>query len=70
MSERPFASGAEPETSAIVPARIESAKKATTVIPNGSSTPDFELLVDEAQETARQAEQRPVFNVIKPTRPL
>jgi hypothetical protein len=35
-----------------------------------SSAPYFEQLVDEAQETARQAEERPVFHVIKPTRPL
>jgi len=37
---------------------------------NDSSTPYFEQLVDEALEAARQTEERPVFNVVKPTRPL
>lgn len=68
--KRPFPSGVEPETPAIMPVRVESTKKATPVIPNGSSRPYFEQLVDEAQEAARQAEERPVFNVVKPTRPL
>jgi len=37
---------------------------------NDSSTPYFEQLVDEALDAAQQAQERPVFNVIKPTRPL
>jgi hypothetical protein len=67
---RPFPSGAEPDTTDLVPVTVKPAKKARSVIPNDSSTPYFEQLVDEAQEAAREAEQRPVFNVIKPTRPL
>jgi hypothetical protein len=67
---RPFASDAEPETSATVPARIECAKNAGPIRPKEALTPYFEQLVDEAQEAAFKAEDRPVFNVIKPTRPL
>jgi hypothetical protein len=67
---RPFPSGAEPETPTIVPASVKPAKKVRPVSLRDSSTPYFEQLVDEAQEAAREAEQRPVFNVIKPTRPL
>jgi hypothetical protein len=67
---RPFPSGAEPEIADLGPARVTLPKKARPVNPKESSTPYFEQLVDEAEETARRAEERPVFNVIKPTRPL
>jgi hypothetical protein len=68
--KRPFPSGAEPETPAIVPARVKPAKQARPAISKDSSTPYFDQLVDEAQEAAREMEQRPVFNVVKATRPL
>jgi hypothetical protein len=68
--QRPFPSGAEPETQNLVPRRVEPAKKARPIIPKDSSTPYFEELVDEALAAARKAEARPVFNVVKPTRPL
>jgi len=53
-----------------VPAKATPAKRARPTIAKDSSTPYFEQLADEALEAARQAEERPVFNVIKPTRPL
>ena len=62
--KKPFPSGAEPETTELV--RANNARR----LPNSASTPYFEGLVDEALEAARQAEERPVFNVVKPTRPL
>ena len=65
--KRPFPSGAEPETGELV--RTTPAKSARR-LPNNASTPYFEELVDEALEAARETEERPVFNVIKPTRPL
>jgi hypothetical protein len=68
--KRPFPSGAEPETTEPVPVRTTPAKSARRLIPKDASTPYFEQLVDEAEEAAREAEERPVFNVVKPTRPL
>ena len=68
--KRPFPSGAEPEIADLGPARVKPARKEKHVIPKESSTPYFEQLVDEAEETARRAEELPAFNVIKPTRPL
>ncbi|HYZ71814.1 MAG TPA: hypothetical protein VE641_01970 [Chthoniobacterales bacterium] len=68
--KRPFPSGAEPEIVHLAPARVKPARKERSVSAKDSSTPYFEQLVDEAQETARQTKERPVFNVIKPTRPL
>ena len=67
---RPFPSGAEPEVPHLVPVRAKPAKPTRAVIVDDSSTPYFEQLVDEAQESARAIEERPVFNVVKPTRPL
>jgi hypothetical protein len=63
--KRPFPSGAEPETTELV-----RAKSARRLIAKDASTPYFEQLVDEALEAAREAEERPIFNVVKPTRPL
>ena len=68
--KNPFPSGAEPETTELVPVRTTPAKSARRLIPKDASTPYFEELVDEALEAAREAEERPVFNVVKPTRPL
>jgi hypothetical protein len=68
--KRPFPSGAEPETGELVPVSGTPVKKKRPALSKDASTPYFEQLVDEAQEAARQAEQRPVFNVVKPTRPL
>jgi hypothetical protein len=62
--KKPFPSGAEPEATELV--RVKSARR----LPNKASTPYFEELVDEALEAAREAEERPVFNVVKATRPL
>jgi hypothetical protein len=67
---RPFPSGAEPEITDLVPVKVAPAKKARPVIPKDSSTPYFEELVDEALAAARQAEERPIFNLVKATRPL
>jgi hypothetical protein len=63
--KRPFPSGAEPETTELV-----RAKSSRRFIPKDASTPYFEELVDEAQETVRQTEARPIFNVIKAKGPL
>ena len=63
--KKPFPSGAEPEATELV-----RAKSARRLITKDASTPYFEELVDEALEAARQAEERPIFNVVKPTRPL
>jgi hypothetical protein len=68
--KKPFPSGAEPETTELVPVRTTPAKSARRLIPKDASTPYFEQLVDEAEEAAREAEERPVFNVVKATRPL
>jgi hypothetical protein len=68
--KRPFASGAEPETTERAPVRTRPAKSASRLIPKDASTPYFEELVDEALEAARETEARPIFNVVKPTRPL
>jgi hypothetical protein len=68
--KRPFSSGAEPEATEPVTVRTISAKSARRLIPKDASTPYFEELVDEALEAAHQAEERPVFHVIKATRPL
>jgi hypothetical protein len=65
--KRPFPSGAEPEVNHPVPVAPKPVKR---VVLQDSSTPYFEQLVDEAHEAARAIEERPVFNVIKPTRPL
>src|ERR1700749_1846551 len=67
---RPHPSGAEPETREPVPAITRPAKKPRSGISRDSSTPYFEQLVDEALEAAHQIQARPVFNVVKPTRPL
>jgi hypothetical protein len=67
---RPHSSGAEPERSELAPVTTMPAKKTRPAISKDSSTPYFQQLVDEAEEAARQAEERPVFNVVKPTRPL
>jgi hypothetical protein len=67
--KRPFPGGAEPETTERLPVRSGPTKSARR-LPKDASTPYFEELVDEALEAARQAEERPVFNVVKPTRPL
>ena len=67
--KKPFPSGAEPETTELVPVRTNPVKSARR-LPNKASTPYFEELVDEALEATREAEERPVFNVVKPTRPL
>jgi hypothetical protein len=63
--KRPFPTGAEPEATELV-----RAKSARRLIRRVVSTPYFEELVDEALEAAREAEERPVFNVVKPSRPL
>ena len=68
--KRPFPGGAEPETADLIAAATRPVKKTRPVIPRDSLTPNFEQLVDEAQEAARLTEQCPVFNVVKPTRPL
>ena len=68
--KRPFPSGAEPETTDLDPVRTTPAKSAGRLIPKDATTPYFEQLVDEALEAARETEERPVFNVVKPTRPL
>lgn len=68
--KRPFPSGVEPEIPDVVPPTTKPAKNARRPIPKDASTPYFERLVDEAEEAAREAEKRPVFNVVKPTRPL
>jgi hypothetical protein len=68
--KRPFPSGAEPEIPNVVPRSTKPAKNAKPLVSKDSSTPYFEQIVDEALEAARQAEERPVFNVVKPTRPL
>jgi hypothetical protein len=68
--KRPFPSGAEPEVNPPMPVAPKPLKSARRAILGNSSTPYFEQLADEALEAARQAEERPVFNVIKPTRPL
>ena len=67
---RPFPSGAEPETAGLIPVPTRSVKKARPVISKDASTPYFEQLVDEALEAAHQTQARPVFNVVKATRPL
>ena len=68
--KRPFPTSAEPELPNLGPVTIKTVKKARPAISKDSSTPYFEQLVDEAQEAARQIQERPVFNVVKPTRPL
>jgi hypothetical protein len=68
--KRPFPRGAEPETQDPVMARTNAVKTTRPLASKDSSTPYFEQLFDDALEAARQAEERPVFNVIKPTRPL
>jgi hypothetical protein len=67
---RPHPSGAEPETREFISVITGPAKKTRPAISKDALTPYFEQLVDEAQEAAFKAEDRPVFNVIKPTRPL
>ena len=68
--KRPFPSGAEPEDPNLALRSSKPAKKAKPFVTKDASTPYFEELVDEALEAARHAEERPVFNVVKPTRPL
>jgi hypothetical protein len=68
--KRPFPSGAEPENADLVPVSAKPVKNARSSSSRDASTPYFEQLVDEAQEAARQIQERPVFNVVKPTRPL
>jgi hypothetical protein len=67
---RPLPSGAEPEAADLIPVTRKPVKKTRPVIPRDSSTPYFQQLLDEAEEAARQIQERPVFNVVKPTRPL
>ena len=68
--KRPFPTGAEPESKGLVPAKLKPPKRVRPVIPKEASTPYFEQLVDEALDAAHQAQERAVFNLIKPTRPL
>ena len=68
--KRPFPSGAEPEIPDFALPSTKRAKNFKPPVPKDTSTPYFEDLADEALEAARQAEERPVFNVVKPTRPL
>lgn len=67
---RPYPSGGEPETGDLIRATTKPVKQARPVIPRDCSTPYFEQMADEALEAAHQIQARPVFNVVKPTRPL
>jgi hypothetical protein len=67
---RPFPAGAEPENKDLVPAKVKPPKRVRPLLPKEALTPYFEQMVDEALDAAHQAQERPVFNLIKPTRPL
>jgi hypothetical protein len=67
---RPHPSGVEPEPEKLVPVTTKPVKRTRPVISQDASTPYFEQLVDEAEEAAREIQELPVFNVVKPTRPL
>jgi hypothetical protein len=68
--KRPFPSGAEPEIPDVALSSKKRAKHVKPLVSKDTLTPYFEELVDEAREAARQAEERPIFNVVKATRPL
>ena len=67
---RPFASEAGPEPSKPLPLTMKSRSKHAPLNSKSSSPVDFERIVDEAQETVRAIESRPIFGVVSATRPL
>ena len=64
---RPFPSEAGPEAP---PATIKARRGNVSVSAELSSVPDFEKLVDDAEESVRSIEARPIFNPLRARGPL
>jgi|ERR1700678_644483 hypothetical protein len=64
---RPFSSEAGPEAP---PATIKARRGNASVSAELSSVPDFEKLVDDAEESVRSIEARPIFNPVRARGPL
>jgi hypothetical protein len=67
---RPFPSEAGPETPEASPATSMARREDASVRAKASSVPDFEKLVDDAEESVRLIEARPIFNPVRARGPL
>jgi hypothetical protein len=67
---RPFPSEAGPETPEASPSTLKARRGNASVSAGRSSGPDFEKLVDDAEESVRLIETRPIFNPVRARGPL
>jgi hypothetical protein len=67
---RPFPSEAGPEAPEASPTTLKSRRGNASVRTEFSSVPDFEKLVDDAEESVRSIETRPMFNPVRARGPL
>ncbi|MFY9984532.1 MAG: hypothetical protein WAK31_07220 [Chthoniobacterales bacterium] len=67
---RPFPSEAGPEVPEASPVTPRPRRGNASVPAKPSSVPDFEKLVDDAEESVRLIETRPIFNPVRAKRPL
>jgi hypothetical protein len=67
---RPFSSEAGPETPAASPATLKTRRGNASVRAEPSCVPDFDKLVDDAEESVRSIEARPIFNPVRARGPL
>jgi hypothetical protein len=67
---RPYPSEAGPEVLEASPATSRPRSRDASVSAKPSSGPDFEKLVDDAEESVRLIETRPIFNPVRAKRPL
>jgi len=67
---RPFPSEAGPEVPKASPATFKARRANVAVQAESSSVPDFEKLVDDAEESVRLIEARPIFNPVRARGPL
>jgi hypothetical protein len=67
---RPFPSEAGPETPEAPLPTFKARSENASVPAKPSSVPDFEKLVDDAEESVRLIETRPIFNPVRARGPL
>ena len=67
---RPYPSEAGPEVLEASPATSRRRSRDASVRAKPASVPDFEKLVDDAEESVRSIETRPIFNPVRAKRPL
>src|ERR1700730_8084328 len=67
---RPFSSEAGPEAPEASLPTSRARRESASVRAKASSLPDFEKLVDDAEESVRSIEARPIFNPVRARGPL